>query len=104
MRTNGVLLKLNLIKITDMKYTEEKIPEIIHNYNVDALFYNRDYEPYAQTRDEHIHQNIKIPYHTYKDSVIFEKDDQDTRIKHVFLNKNKCIKFANKNRMFISVK
>ena len=23
---------------------------------------------------------------------------------HVFLNKNKCIKFANKNRMFISVK
>ena len=54
---------------------EEKIPEIIHNYNVDGLFYNRDYEPYAQTRDEHIHQNIKIPYHTYKDSVIFEKDE-----------------------------
>ena len=27
MRTNGVLLKLNLIKVTDMKYTEEKIPE-----------------------------------------------------------------------------
>ena len=23
---------------------------------------------------------------------------------HVFLDKNKCIKFANKNRMFISVK
>ena len=24
--------------------------------------------------------------------------------RHVFLDKNKCIKFANKNRMFISVK
>ncbi|MEK9726501.1 MAG: deoxyribodipyrimidine photo-lyase [Candidatus Margulisiibacteriota bacterium] len=58
---------------------QEKIPEIINTYNIDALFYNRDYEPYAVMRDQNIKDSLSIPIHTYKDSVIFEKDEVLTK-------------------------
>ena len=43
------------------------------------MFFNRDYEPYAIERDRNIHKKVTIPIHTYKDSVIFEKDDVLTK-------------------------
>jgi deoxyribodipyrimidine photo-lyase len=46
---------------------------------MDALFYNRDYEPYAQSRDQKIQKVVNIPIHTCKDSVIFEKDEVLTK-------------------------
>tara|TARA_B100001121_G_C18700145_1_gene627138 strand:- start:4595 stop:5965 length:1371 start_codon:yes stop_codon:yes gene_type:complete len=58
---------------------EEKIPEIITTYTVDALFFNRDYEPYAKSRDKKVQEAIPIPVYTYKDSVIFEKDEVLTK-------------------------
>lgn len=58
---------------------EEKLPDIIQKYNIDALFFNRDVEPYAIKRDEAIHSLLNIPIHTFKDTVIFEKDEVLTK-------------------------
>ena len=57
-------------------------PEIWRNLlkgrNVAAVFANSDYEPYAIERDEEIKKILsehRIAFHTYKDQVIFEKDE-----------------------------
>jgi deoxyribodipyrimidine photo-lyase len=51
---------------------------IIKDYNIAAVYTNHDYEPYAKTRDEVVgellHQH-NIAFKTYKDQVIFEKDE-----------------------------
>ncbi|KEZ93318.1 cryptochrome/photolyase family protein [Nonlabens ulvanivorans] len=52
--------------------------EIIDNYEVNAVYTNRDYEPYAQERDLKLtsfFNDQKIEFFTYKDQVIYEKDD-----------------------------
>ena len=52
--------------------------DIIKNYSVKKVFTNRDYEPYANERDNEIHLFFKahsIEFNTYKDQVIFEKDE-----------------------------
>lgn len=51
---------------------------IIETYNVRAVFFNNDYEPYARKRDEEIEQFLQsnnINVHSYKDQVIFEKNE-----------------------------
>ncbi len=52
--------------------------QLIKDYSVDTVFTNRDYEPYARERDtaikEFLAQN-NINFKTYKDQVIFEKDE-----------------------------
>lgn len=43
-----------------------------------AVYTNHDYEPYATQRDEHVRQSLQqrsIAFHTFKDQVIFEKND-----------------------------
>ncbi|MGB3585355.1 MAG: deoxyribodipyrimidine photo-lyase [Tunicatimonas sp.] len=52
--------------------------EVLQNYSVRAVYTNHDYEPYAKERDEVINQLLTkqdIPFRTYKDQVIFEKDE-----------------------------
>lgn len=47
-------------------------------YHIEAVFTNHDYEPYARKRDEEIGNFLaskKIGFKTYKDQVIFEKDE-----------------------------
>lgn len=47
-------------------------------YKVKGVFTNHDYEPYARERDAAVGKQLKaldIPFHTYKDQVIFEKDE-----------------------------
>ena len=47
-------------------------------YSVKAVYTNHDYEPYAKKRDEEIAGYLKskgISFHTYKDQVIFEKEE-----------------------------
>ncbi len=49
-----------------------------HLYNIKAVYTNHDYEPYAIQRDTHIQNKlnkIQIPFYSYKDQVIFEKDE-----------------------------
>ncbi|MBD0831667.1 cryptochrome/photolyase family protein [Aestuariibaculum sediminum] len=51
---------------------------IYETYNVNTVFTNRDYEPYALTRDTKIKAFLKskeISFNTFKDQVIFEKDN-----------------------------
>lgn len=52
--------------------------KIVKHYNVAKVFTNHDYEPYARERDEAVQQFLSkknITLHTFKDQVIFEKDE-----------------------------
>ncbi|MAZ72590.1 MAG: deoxyribodipyrimidine photolyase [Flavobacteriaceae bacterium] len=52
--------------------------EIISEYKVQNVITNHDYEPYAKTRDEEISALLEkedIGFYTFKDQVIFEKND-----------------------------
>ena len=52
--------------------------KIISEYNVHHIICNRDYEPYARTRDENSEKFLSsknIGFTSYKDQVIFEKDE-----------------------------
>ncbi len=57
---------------------EEIFSSLTKTYNVKAVFANRDYEPYATHRDSHIETLLLskgIEFHTFKDHVIFEKNE-----------------------------
>jgi deoxyribodipyrimidine photo-lyase len=52
--------------------------KLIETFHIEAVYTNHDYEPYARHRDNQIQQLLAqagIPLHTYKDQVIFEKDE-----------------------------
>jgi deoxyribodipyrimidine photo-lyase len=72
------LQKLGSGLITFFGTPEECWKDILESYSVSAVYTNHDVEPYAIQRDEKI-KNIllqkNIPFHTYKDQVIFEKDE-----------------------------
>ncbi len=59
--------------------TPEKVwCHLIEEYDIQGVFFNRDYEPYARERDRMIHdmlQAYSIPLHTFKDHVLFEKKE-----------------------------
>ncbi|MGV3528156.1 MAG: cryptochrome/photolyase family protein [Flavisolibacter sp.] len=52
--------------------------KICDQFHVKAVFTNNDYEPYARERDEQVKIFLRkkdIAFHSYKDQVMFEKDD-----------------------------
>ena len=52
--------------------------QLIQSYDVNTVYTNRDYEPYATERDKEIQKFLSsnsIAFKTYKDQVIFEKDE-----------------------------
>ncbi|MFD2599150.1 cryptochrome/photolyase family protein [Sphingobacterium corticis] len=52
--------------------------DILDQYDVQAVFCNHDYEPQAIQRDKEIGEMLsksEIAFHSFKDQVIFEKDD-----------------------------
>lgn len=52
--------------------------ELLKNYTVKAVFANHDYEPYARKRDQEVEKALKtkqVAFHTFKDQVIFEKEE-----------------------------
>lgn len=54
------------------------ISQLIEDYKVHSVFTNHDYEPYAIERDNKIAGFLKqkgVQFHTFKDQVIFEKND-----------------------------
>ena len=59
--------------------TPEKVfKSLVKDYQVQEVFTNRDYEPYAKERDSSIKELLSknnISFNTYKDQVIFEKDE-----------------------------
>jgi len=57
---------------------EQAWEKILKDYQVTAVYTNHDYEPYAKVRDESLQEFLSsesIAFHTYKDQVIFEKDE-----------------------------
>ena len=57
---------------------EEVWQELIKEYDITAVYTNHDFEPYAKIRDQKIETFLAthdIPFKTYKDHVIFEKDE-----------------------------
>jgi deoxyribodipyrimidine photo-lyase len=56
----------------------EAIPRLAAELGVTAVFANHDYEPYAKQRDGRVAQALRdlgIAFHTFKDQVIFERDE-----------------------------
>jgi deoxyribodipyrimidine photo-lyase len=52
--------------------------ELLTEHSVSAVYTNNDYEPYAQERDNTVRKILNdknIPFYTYKDQCIFEKDE-----------------------------
>ena len=57
---------------------EEEIPRLCQELNIQNVFTNRDYEPYAKKRDELVSKKLKalnVEFKTFKDSVFFEKHE-----------------------------
>jgi deoxyribodipyrimidine photo-lyase len=56
----------------------EVMKQLTARYEVQHVFFNHDYEPYALKRDEAVAQFLHskgIACHSYKDQVLFEKDE-----------------------------
>jgi deoxyribodipyrimidine photo-lyase len=56
----------------------EVFETLSREYEIKAVYTNRDYEPYAEERDKKVSEFLKeqgISFHTFKDQVIFEKDE-----------------------------
>ncbi len=57
---------------------KEVFAQLLADYEVKEVFANRDYEPYAQSRDKEIHEFLKsqnVDFKGAKDHVIFEKNE-----------------------------
>ena len=57
---------------------EEVWTAVLSEYKVKEVYTNHDYEPYAIERDDALAEYLStesIPFHTYKDQVIFEKNE-----------------------------
>ena len=52
--------------------------QLVDDYNISAVYTNHDYEPYAHSRDREVETFLhskSIEFLTFKDQVIFEKDE-----------------------------
>jgi deoxyribodipyrimidine photo-lyase len=57
---------------------QEAFEQLMKQYNIAEVYANHDYELYGIKRDEQIQALLKknnIPFHTYKDQVVFEKSE-----------------------------
>lgn len=77
-KINDELAKKNSSLLVKYNTPEKAWQEIIDDFEVNAVFTNHDYEPYARKRDKEISGLLKrngIEFHTYKDQVVFEKNE-----------------------------
>ena len=76
-------IQQQLVKIDSSLDTRYGTPsdvfkELFSEYNVEKVFANHDYEPYAKERDAAIEKLLNekgASFHTFKDQVILEKDE-----------------------------
>lgn len=57
---------------------QDVFKKIAEEFHICSVYTNRDYEPYSVYRDTHVERLLKInkiEYHSYKDHVLFEKDE-----------------------------
>lgn len=88
---------------------EECWKQIFQRHPIQGVFANRDYESYAIARDEKIAilcKSLNIAFNTYKDQVIFEKDEllKDDGSPYVVFTpfKNRFLNKINENRISAS--
>lgn len=78
-KMNGTLQKENNSSLALFYGKPEEIyKNLIKKYTIETVFTNRDYEPYASKRDQKITEVLaenNIEFKTFKDQVIFEKDE-----------------------------
>jgi deoxyribodipyrimidine photo-lyase len=82
-RNNLVIIQNELIRMSSSIEVYYGTPidvfeMIIKKYDAQTVFTNHDYEPYANERDSQINKFLnskKIEFKTFKDQVIFEKDE-----------------------------
>ncbi|KQR94777.1 deoxyribodipyrimidine photolyase [Chryseobacterium sp. Leaf180] len=56
----------------------EIFKKIIKDFDIETVYTNTDYEPYAKNRDEEVAKFLKqndVDFQSFKDQIIFEKDD-----------------------------
>ncbi len=59
-------------------YPDEIWKSLTEKYDIESVYTNHDYEPYAKDRDKKVSDYLKskkIEFKTFKDQVIFEKDE-----------------------------
>jgi deoxyribodipyrimidine photo-lyase len=59
-------------------FPEQVYAELFEKFSIEKVFTNHDYEPYAIERDtaiKHLLESHGASFHTYKDQVIFEKNE-----------------------------
>lgn len=72
------LATLNSSLLVIYGYPTDVFNDLISTYNIEEVFTNHDYEPYARERDGKIKEIVKgknISFHSSKDQVIFEKSE-----------------------------
>lgn len=72
------LAALGSVLITRYGKPAEVWPELLREFNIKAVYTNRDYEPYARQRDKVIGEMLTangIDFKLAKDQVIFERDE-----------------------------
>lgn len=75
---NSKLSKYNSSILVKYGNPEEIWLELTDKFSIKAVYTNHDYEPYAIERDNKVNQILKnkdIEFLTFKDQVIFEKDE-----------------------------
>lgn len=56
----------------------EAYKQLLNEFDIDAVYTNRDFEPYAKQRDEEVEKLLKengIGFFSFKDHVIYEKEE-----------------------------
>lgn len=72
-----------------IRYGDPKveIPRLVDELKINALFFNRDYEPYAKERDSFVEKKLrekKVEVHSFKDHVFFEKQEVLTGSREIY--------------------
>lgn len=77
-KLNKQLGKFNSSIYTVTGTPEKCWPELLNEFDIQAVYTNHDYEPYALERDGNLAEYLRsegISFQSYKDQVIFEKDE-----------------------------
>ncbi len=84
---------------------ETIIPELVDEVDAEALFFNRDYSPYAKHRDEAIEKSLDIEVNIFEDAILMPpnsilKNDGDPYIVYTYFWK----KWKEANKPEVSVR
>lgn len=77
-KINEELWQKNSTLVTFHTTPNKAFEELLLKYDVQEVFVNHDYEPYAISRDQHIQKIVEEKggnFYSYKDQVIFEKEE-----------------------------